>query len=286
MNRSAEGPELTIGQCASLACLWEATTPKVGNVHRSADFENLRFSDFTTSAAAISPAMQQASQWGVGRCVLQAIQTTQLLVQTNTNLGTVLLLAPLAAISGESLQAAAVAEVLKGLTSDDANLVYEAIRVAKPGGMGKRDEMDIDGPAPDDLLAAMQVASQEDLVALQYVTDFALVFDVAEMIAQEVDAGRTLTDAIIHGQLRLLSQHPDSLIQRKCGREVALQATTRANAILELEAGSAPYYAALDDFDFWLRSDANRRNPGTTADLIAAGLFVLFRQQRLATPWR
>ncbi len=285
MNRPAVGPKLSIGQCASLACLWEVTAPKLGNVHRSADFEDLKFSDFTTSSIAISTAMEKASLVGVGQCVLQAVTTTQALVGTNTNLGTVLLLAPLAASNRELPLEVAVAEVLQGLTSDDAKMVYEAIRLAKPGGMGQREEMDVAGPAPGNLLEAMEASAEDDLVARQYVTDFALVFDVAEMIAEDVHAEHTLTDAIIHTQLRLLGRFPDSLIVRKCGRDIGKQAMERAAAIVEIERGCAAYFSALDDLDFWMRSDAHRRNPGTIADLIAAGLFVLFLRQQLASPW-
>ncbi len=284
MNRPAVGPKLSIGQCASLACLWEVTAPKLGNVHRSADFEDLKFSDFTTSSIAISTAMEKASLVGVGQCVLQAVTTTQALVGTNTNLGTVLLLAPLAASNRELPLEVAVAEVLQGLTSDDAKMVYEAIRLAKPGGMGQREEMDVAGPAPGKLSEAMEASAEDDLVARQYVTDFALVFDVAEMIVEDVHAEHTLTDAIIHTQLRLLGRFPDSLIVRKCGLDIGKQAMERAAAIVEIERGSAAYFSALDDFDFWMRSDAHRRNPGTIADLIAAGLFVLFLRQQLASP--
>src|SRR5205085_6863187 len=90
--------ELSLGQCATLACLLEATAPKVGNVHRGADFENLTFTDFVVSAVAIGPAMETAKTGGVGVAILESIKATRQLVDTNTNLGMVLLLAPLAAV--------------------------------------------------------------------------------------------------------------------------------------------------------------------------------------------
>ena len=91
-------PQLSVGQCATLACLLEATAPKPGNVHRGADFEDLTFTDFVASAVAIGPAMESARQTGVGRAVRDAIAATRRLVSTNTNLGAVLLIAPLAAV--------------------------------------------------------------------------------------------------------------------------------------------------------------------------------------------
>ena len=90
--------ELSSGQCATLACLLEVTAPKPGNVHRSADFEDVTFVDFAVSAVAIAPALDNAVRGGVGRAVRDAIAATRALVPTNTNLGTVLLLAPLAAV--------------------------------------------------------------------------------------------------------------------------------------------------------------------------------------------
>ena len=88
-------PPLSIGQCAALACLLEAAAPKVGNVHRGADFDDLTFGDFAVSAVAIGPPMEAAAVSGVGRAVLEAVTATWQLVGTNTNLGIVLLVAPL-----------------------------------------------------------------------------------------------------------------------------------------------------------------------------------------------
>src|SRR5438093_10405948 len=91
-------PKLSIGQCATLACLLEATAPKVGNVHRGADFEDLTFNDFAVSAVAIGPAMEAAANTGVGRAVRDAVVATRKLITTNTNQGMALLFAPLAAV--------------------------------------------------------------------------------------------------------------------------------------------------------------------------------------------
>src|SRR4029079_15757788 len=93
-----QNKSLSVGQCATLACLLEATAPKVGNVHRGADFEDLTFIDFVASAVAIGPAMEEAVTTGVGSAVRDAIVATRAAARSNTNLGMVLLLAPLAAV--------------------------------------------------------------------------------------------------------------------------------------------------------------------------------------------
>ncbi len=108
--------KLSIGQAATLACLLEATAPKVGNVHRGADFEALFFADFVTSAVAIGPVLERARETGVGKAVFEAIAATRALVDTNTNLGMVLLLARLAAVPPDQKLTDGTASVLQGLT--------------------------------------------------------------------------------------------------------------------------------------------------------------------------
>jgi len=281
-------PLLSIGQCATLACLLEAAAPKVGNVNRGADFEDVSFTDFAVSAALIAPAIEAARQAGVGRSVHGAIAATRSVVATNTNLGIVLLIAPLAAVPREQpLTAENVRLVLAALTSDDCHLVYEAIRIAQPGGLGRVESMDVAQRPPASLLAAMQAAAERDLVARQYTTDFAIVLDDLLPALVECRArGWSLTEAIVHTHLAAIARHGDSLIARKCGPDVARHAS--AMAAQTHKAGQPDdddYHAALADFDFWLRADGHRRNPGATADLIAAALFAGLRDGHLAPPW-
>ncbi len=278
---------LSIGQCATLACLLEATAPKVGNVHRGADFENLTFTDFVVSAVAIGPAMESAKAIGIGPAILEAIKATRQLVTTNTNLGMVLLIAPLAAVPRDEPLAGGIRTVLRGLSPDDSRLVYEAIRLAQPGGMGKVDEMDIAAAAPVNLLVAMAAAADRDLIAQQYVTDFDLVLSKVAPWLSDAASRWSLVEAIIHTHLRLLADHPDSLIARKCGLEKAREVSTFAAAVLAAGSpGEDSYHEAVADLDFFLRSDGHRRNPGTAADLIAAGLFALLRDGKLQPPLR
>ncbi|MHB8970034.1 MAG: triphosphoribosyl-dephospho-CoA synthase [Pirellulaceae bacterium] len=276
---ACDAGELSIGQCATLACLLEVSTPKPGNVHRGADFEDMTFVDFAVSAVAIGPALEHAVRHGVGRTVWDAIQATRALVPTNTNLGTVLLLAPLAAVPRADLLQPGVQQVLATLTPLDSVQVYRAIRRAHPGGLGEVDAMDVAAEAPADLLSAMQAARERDLVARQYVTGFAVVFqEVLPWLLAGPGQGWSLADTIVHTQLRLLSRYGDSLIARKCGPALDAQVAVCATRALESGVpGDEAYDTAIADLDFWLRSDHHRRNPGTTADLLAAGLFAALR---------
>jgi triphosphoribosyl-dephospho-CoA synthase len=279
--------ELTIGQCATWACLLEVSIPKPGNVHRGADFDDLSFHDFIAAAVAIGPAMDRAAQGaGVGRSVLDSVAATRRAAATNVNLGIALLLAPLAAVPRGTPLDEGVRRVLASLTPEDSSLVYEAIRLANPGGMGDVGEADVRGPAPNDLVAAMRSAAERDAVARQYATGFSDIFGlILPELRCNLAEGRPLGDAVIRTFLRAMQVLPDTLIARKCGTDVAAEAALYAGQVLAAREGEdGDYLEALADFDFWLRSDGHRRNPGATADLIAAGLFALLRDGLVAMP--
>ena len=262
----------------------EVSAPKPGNVHRGADFEDVTYLDFLHSAVVVGPIVERIVELGVGRTVLEAVKATREAVGTNTNLGTLLLVAPLAAVPDGLRHAEGVGGVLKQLTFDDTRCVFEAIRVSAAGGMGRVAEADVltDPPPGMTLVEAMRLASERDLVARQYCNDFADVFGIARAIENGVARGWSLSTAIVHAHLQQLAAAPDSLILRKCGPAVAEQARAHAERVLAAGCpGDDGYERAVEDFDFWLRSDGHRRNPGTTADLIAAALFVLLREGRV-----
>jgi triphosphoribosyl-dephospho-CoA synthase len=280
---SAAAKPLSIGQCATLACLLEVAAPKVGNVHRGADFEDLSLENFLVAAVAIAPAMEAASRQPLGDTVLQAVQASRSVLSTNVNLGMVLLIAPLAAVDRRRALNEGIRQVLGQLTDDDARKVYAAIRLAEPGGMGKVDQYDLASPPPADLMTAMRSASERDLVARQYAHDFSDVLERAlPWLAQGIERGWTISQATVRAHLQVMAQCPDTLIARKCGLETAQRAAAMAaDALAAGLPGDEDYEAALAQLDFWLRADGHRRNPGASADLIAAALFAGLRDGRL-----
>jgi triphosphoribosyl-dephospho-CoA synthase len=276
---------MPLGTAATLACVYEATARKPGNVYPGADFdEKTTHAAFVTSAIAIGPIIEMTPTIGVGPTILHAVRATRNTVGTNTNLGTLLLIAPLAAVPRDADVESDVGRVLAALTPNDTRAVYEAIRLASAGGLGQTAKADIHGDPPPDLtlVEAMRLAADRDLVARQYTHGFHDVFGVARFIEFGLTLHAMLEDAIVLAYLMQLAAAPDSLIQRKLGAAVAQEASQRAAQILlKGSVRSEAFQYALADFDRWLRADGNRRNPGTTADLIAAGLFVLLRDGRL-----
>jgi triphosphoribosyl-dephospho-CoA synthase len=277
---------VSIGLCAQLACIWEATACKPGNVHRFRDFQDCSYLDFLVSAAAVAPVLDSAPQRRVGETVFEAVRATRKVTGSNTNLGIVLLLAPLAAVPMEQELRTGLARVLSGLDLADARAVYQAIRLAAPGGLGRVAQEDVHDEPSQGLRAVMALAADRDLVARQYANDFRDVFDEGvPALRLGLEQPGTLEAAIIRCQLQLLANHPDSLIARKQGVAEALEASQRARAVLD--AGwpeSLAGAAALAEFDAWLRAEGHSRNPGTTADLVTACLFVALRQNMLTLP--
>ncbi|HEV3236874.1 MAG TPA: triphosphoribosyl-dephospho-CoA synthase [Gemmataceae bacterium] len=276
----------TPGLYAQLACIWEATARKAGNVHRLQDFDNLTYMDFLNSAASIAPVFETAQNQRVGATVLQAIQATRQVCSTNTNLGMVLLFAPLAAVPAVAPLTKGLEGMLNNLNLQDAQDVFGAIRLAQPGGIGKVSEQDVSQPPTANLFEAMRLAADRDLVARQYVTCFATVLQEGLPELQE-GLARTgeLETAIVLCHLHLLARHGDSLIARKVGSDLAHQAQIQAQSVLSAnfpltEQGRAGFR----DFDAWLRADGHKRNPGASADLTAACLFVALREGIIQLP--
>jgi triphosphoribosyl-dephospho-CoA synthase len=274
-----------------IACAWEALARKVGNVHPGASFAGTSLNDFILSALAIRDPLATAAKQGVGPAILDAVQATREVVGQNTNLGMILLLAPLAAVPHGVPMRRGVGEILSRLAVVDADAAFRAIRLAQPGGLGDAPDQDVNAAPTVTLLEAMTLAADRDSIARQYSSGFSDVFELGVPALVE-GFGRfgSVEAAIVHAQFCWLAAIPDSLIARKRGpaaaedvRQRAVQMQSRGG--IATEAGRR----AGVELDGYLRSDGNRLNPGTTADLIAATLYIALRDGLLRPadpfPW-
>ena len=282
------GHALDIGAAAQLACLLEVSAPKPGNVTPSSGFDDATYEDFLASAAAIAFPLGSAALRPVGATIYLAIEAARRCTTANTNLGMVLLLAPLAragallmaekqtdTISPTELRTR-LTRVLADTTVEDARFTYAAIRRAAPGGLGSAPEQDVARDPTVTLTEAMRLAADRDGIASEYASDFRATFEIsAPALETARREGLDWNDAIVEAFLTLLATFPDTHIARRAGTAVAADVTRRAKTALEKGAARTPAgRAAVADLDAALRGDRNLRNPGTTADITAAAIFV------------
>jgi triphosphoribosyl-dephospho-CoA synthase len=264
-----------------LACLLEVSAAKPGNITPAHDFSDTTYADMVRSALALGPvfARPRARRRRVGELIADGVAATAEVARANTNLGIVLLYAPLvrAEVSrraDETLRSAAE-RILARLDVNDASAAFPAIARAGPGGLGEAPEHDVRAPARVSLREAMAAAADRDSIASEYATGYAIVFGTGlPLLDEALRAGLSTLDAIVSLHIGLLASHPDTLIARKAGVAAAHAVSAAAR---EVRDGSR----SLEDFDASLRGVDNRLNPGTTADLVAAVLLAA-----LLSGWR
>ena len=266
-----------VAGAAQLACVLEVSAEKPGNITPRHDFHDTTYEDMVRSAIAVGPELARAGERGVGDTVLAVVQASRRAARANTNLGIALLLAPLAkaALSGGPLRGR-LAQTLGALDVADARAAYEAIRLAGAGGLRERVEHDVRSEPTVGLREAMASAAARDAIAAEYVSDFALTFETAvPALAAAVNDGLSEREAIVELHLKLLDAAPDTLIARKRGAEAAAQVSAGARGVLAAGGVRTPGgRGALRSFDASLREPGNALNPGTTADVVTATLFV------------
>ncbi len=258
------------------ACRMDIEALKPGNVHLFADGHGMSAAHFVTSAEVTAGPLTDPGL-PVGQRILEAVRATRSAVATNTNLGIVLLAAPLicaAELPGGTLRAK-LGTVLDAMTMDDAGAVFAAIVTADPGGLGDADN-DVREAPKVGLLDAMREAAGRDLIARQYATGFADVFDVGLAAVRAASArGESGMWPAIFAYMTFLTAFPDSHVARNHGAEAAERTRQEAAAVqVELAAaGDEPArISLLMAFDRRLKTQGI--NPGTSADLTVASLLV------------
>jgi triphosphoribosyl-dephospho-CoA synthase len=259
------------------ACLAELDALKPGNVHRFGG-DQLGIADFETSARVAAPSLA-APGLPVGARIRESVEATFDAVGHNTNLGIILLCAPLAAAALDNATGdlrSRLAKVLAGLSIADARECYAAIRYARPGGLGEAPAHDVGGEPNVTLLDAMAAAEDRDRIAWNYTHDFADIFDLGmprlQRAVADSDSARQATTAVY---LRFLATIPDTLIERKFGIAQAIEVQQEAEALAaRLDGLSHPKTVEPDLMAFDQSLKARGLNPGTSADLTVATLFA------------
>lgn len=266
-----------IAAAFAAACRDELDAPKPGNVHVFASGHRMTASEFVRSAEAAAGPLSMAHA-RVGARILAAVEATFDAVGTNTNLGIILLSAPLAATAGVKSPdlRTGLAQVLDSLDVQDAELAFRAIVRAAPAGLGRAERDDVFQPATVTLKQAMAGASNRDRIARQYVCAFEDVFELGEpALAAALSRSADRTWATLAVYLKFLSAFPDSHIVRKHGAvtaEEVCRAALRFHA--RMQAGEDPAALRPDLLNWDAALKARGINPGTSADLTVATLFA------------
>lgn len=274
-----------VAQAAQLAMLIElSSSPKPGNVDRCHDFDEIEFRHFLISAVSSYPVFRKAASSGssVGELILEAVKSWGCWgLEENTHFGSVTLLVPLAMAAGNNGQDRDVSEkdvfiVLENTTVQDSIDFYAAFdlagaRVAEVEDLSLKDASSTEILRREDwtLLDLMKLSQGHDLVAREWSTGFKRSFKLAEVLSEKVSI-HGLNDGVVLTYLEALAEVPDSLVRSKFGSEKAEEVSKRAAALFGSDVDTTLKGAKLLDRDF-VREDVN---PGSTADLIASGLFI------------
>jgi len=244
----------------------EASAEKPGNVTPTKSFEDLTYRDFVAAAERLEPFIERAAKDGekadIGKLIYDATPGKK-----NINFGIIIMFMPLAACRGGSTK-----KLLKSLTLEDTAWIVKAMQKGELGGMGLRDlklsKYDVYSEKIFEIiktenktpLGLMGMATPYDTLAGEWIDDY----PISRAIAKRIDSD---PHTIINEYLRCLAERPDTLIARKAGLE-------KAREVSQMAKWAIGGNLSMDDFDYFLRSQGNYLNPGTTADLIATGLFL------------
>ncbi|HET6379320.1 MAG TPA: triphosphoribosyl-dephospho-CoA synthase [Methylocella sp.] len=265
-----------IAEAFIAACRDEIEAPKPGNVHIFASGHGMTADDFLRSAAAAAPALCNPAL-SIGGRILAGVEATFAAAGMNTNLGIILLCAPLAAAAGTGGELAKNLRVqLAGLTRKDAEDAFRAIARAAPAGLGSVPKHDVHGAAGVTLLDAMREAASRDKIACQYSFNFIDIFEIGIPSLNEARAkGWPPPWPAVSAYLTFLARFPDSHIARKHGASAAAWVQKKGAAWRDRFMATPEPSGALEDllaFDKELKTAG--LNPGTSADLTVASIFA------------
>jgi triphosphoribosyl-dephospho-CoA synthase len=305
--------EKYVGTCASLAALLEVSAyPKPGNIHRLSDFQETRYEHFLAGGVVLGPVMGELAMRSYRSQNLRDIRLGHSITDAvdemfhwqsggNIHLGIILLFAPLSASAGATLSDGILEvrklrentkRIISKATQEDAVAIYHAIdKAMSPENLGSVNKLDVkDQESSKNIrhenitpLEIFELCKKRDLICHEWVTGFSTVFETGyPYLKEKLTEGANINNAIVNTFLKILSENPDSLIKRKMGKKTAERVSEEAFRILEAGgSGNDDSLRMLWTLDDTLQKEEGKLNPGTTADLTAASIFVL-----LLSGWR
>ena len=261
--------------------LTELSALKPGNVSLYANGHGMQAADFSESAKLTTPILCDSSL-SIGERILESVRITISKIGCNTNLGMLLLFAPL--IRAAECNTASLPEnlhkVLQGLDHRDTHCIFEAIRCANPGGLGDSQRYDVNKKIQSGttIQKAMQEASQKDLIAKQYATNFVDIFSLGlQQITSYFSCWNSMEWATVACYMMFMSKYADSHISRKFGYPIAEQIKINALPIakkLQKKDNPTDAIEMLMAFDSSLKNRG--LNPGSNADLTATSVLAYY----------
>ncbi len=265
------------------ACMCDVQAFKPGNVSIYNEGHEMTVDDFILSAEVSAVAITN-KRFSLGEKIYYAVKATREAVGCNTNLGIILLCAPLVQAAYQQQKGLALRnelqQVLENTSIKDAEWVFKAISLAAPGGLGSSKKQDVSDAPFVSLTEAMEIASDRDRIAMQYTTNYKDIFDFAILryntafVKFENQAWAAVS--VFTG---LLSKYPDSHIERKYGDKysgwVLKQIITVDDALLNTQ-DPEQLVPMLHEVDRMFK--AKSINPGTTADLTVATVFIILME--------
>lgn len=281
-----------IAKIAQIASALEVSGyPKPGNVHRTRNYEDMVFEDFIINGIVIGDTIREATKNVnienpcLGKYILNAVKETDNWIKNNTNLGIVMMIIPIAcatAISNNFNEIRPnIVKLMKSTSVEDACDLYDAINIADAGGMGNQDEYDVASTNAKEELKAnkqtmwdvLKISAPWDRLANEMTSDMPVVFEIGYPTYYNLIKENSLNKSCILTFLTILSEIPDTLISRKYGAKKASEISNQARQLLKYQ-NDDDFKDKLKEFDDYLYE--NKFNPGTTADLTAASIFVTY----------
>ena len=298
-----DAPASYIARCIQLAMVMEVSAyPKPGNVDRNHDYEDTRFEHFLASAVSIHPVMENAakSKTGVGSLIHSAVrESAKWQNGGNTHFGAFILLVPLAMAAGDILHkkheftieelVSCAHDIVKKTNVQDAIEFYRSFETAKVR-VNPVDEFDLQDSSSlgsldeknTTLYDLMEISRGYDLIADEWVSGFERCANCGKMIIRCLGADKRggskldVNDAVVYAFMKTLSENRDTFIQTKFDETTADYVSGRARDILlefkPQRSGFDAVRLAVEEFDDELLSKGI--NPGSTADIVIAGLFI------------